>query len=230
MMMWTTNQRDLAGFGGRKIFNRLYQQEQTPIALCVMIAGFGYTLQAPYLYYSKAIPFARGFDVWTIDLEYSRSPAFMELSDAEQENAFAQDQSAIRAFLEEEEKSRDLLFIGKSLGTTVIYELMKQEGIRERTKGCVWLTPGQERHAIHGLLSETDVPGLVVWGTDDRYGKDVDFASTSSRATVTTFSVDGGDHALDTGDRSSTLDHLAHYLDVLETFVADIAVGVMGIE
>ncbi len=216
--MWTNESVELTGFGGRPIYNRYYAHEQPARALCVIIAGYAYTLQAPYLYFSKNAPFVCDYDVLAIDLEYSRTESFLSLGDEDKEQVFLTDIEAIRRYLDDKTGDRRLAFIGKSLGTSTVFRLLQNDHIRSKTDGCVWLTPGQDRRRIFELLSASSMPGMVVWGTRDRYAADVEWPSLSSREHVTTISVEGGDHLLETGDRATTLRLLSVYLDQLDSF------------
>lgn len=217
--MWTTNEVDLFGAGGRRVHNRYYSQDAPSGKTCVLVAGYGYTIDSPYLYFSKDVAFDRGFTILAVDFEYSRNRDFGALPEREQEAAFESDVRGVLTFLSEKAANERLLFIGKSLGTTAIFSLIQEASVGERTIGAVWLTPAQECKNILRFIETKSLPSLVVTGSKDPVTMDVDFEEISRLEHVVHFSVEGADHSLETPERARTLRALGEYLTMLEGFV-----------
>lgn len=220
--MLTTNTVDLFGSKGRGIHNKHYRHDPPTKRTCVVIAGFGYTIEAPYLYFSEGAAFKCGFDVLAIDFEYSRDRELDTLTEDAREERFQSDVRGVQSYLTESAAGDGLFFIGKSLGAAAILSLARNPDIRARTLGAVWLTPSRERHEILRFIGEHSIPSLIASGTDDPVARDVGFGAVVGLPRVTHFSVEGGDHSLETPQRARTLRALQEYLEHLDRFLGSV--------
>jgi pimeloyl-ACP methyl ester carboxylesterase len=229
--MWTNESIELRGSGGRKIFNRYYRwaeedgfSVEVPAAaadrgtgLTVIVAGFGYTLESPYLFYSKHVPYAHGDEVLAIDFEYGRNTAFLEANETERDGWFSEDLRGVADYLTAD-RHRELSFIGKSLGTSVVAGLLENEAVRERTRRAVWLTPGKKRCEIEEIARTGDFPNLFVYGVDDPYTAGTPLDELRKIPNTRIVVVPGADHALETGDPVESIGRLAKYVEILDEF------------
>ncbi|MCK4516442.1 MAG: hypothetical protein KAU31_14365 [Spirochaetaceae bacterium] len=213
--MWSNEKTDLYGHDSRSIYNRLYTHTEPTSHLTVVIAGFAYTIESPYLFYSKHVPYMHGNDILAIDFEYSRNRAFLELSDQEKDAWFHTEVSAIANYLQQQKRYRHLSFIGKSLGTTAVFQLLQDEDLRMRTTSAVWITPGEKRSEIARLMLNDTLRSMVVYGAEDRYAKDAPVTQLRNRPNVDVLVIPGADHALETGDLKTSIKYLSQYLDHL---------------
>lgn len=217
--MWTNESLELVGHNGRRIFNRYYRHTDGASKLAVIVAGFAYTLESPFVFYSKHAPFAHGWDVLGVDLEYSRQPEFTALD--ERERWLAEEIAALERLITTELTYSQLSFIGKSLGTTVVYRLLQNNRIKALTERVVWLTPGPFADRIFTLLLEDDLPGLLVYGDRDHYAAGAPTARLRDRANVDLWIVEGADHALETDSVERSVDNLASYVQRIAAFFAE---------
>lgn len=221
--MWTNESLELVGRNGRRIFNRYYRQAGGADKLAVIVAGFAYTLESPFLFYSKHAPFAQGWDVLGVDLEYSRQAEFAALEESQREAWLAAEIAALERLITTELTYSQLSFIGKSLGTAVVYRLLQKDRIKAITDRVVWLTPAHQASGILKLLLEDDLPGLLVYGDRDDYVADAPTAGLRDRANVDLWVVERADHALETDSVERSVDNLATYVQRLAAFFAESA-------
>jgi pimeloyl-ACP methyl ester carboxylesterase len=214
--MWTSNTIELIGSGGRSIYNRLYMQGKPGHLLTVIVAGFAYTTESPYLFYSKQVPHLHGNDVLAVDFEYSRRGAFLQLSEPEREAWFQEEVGTLNRFLRQQATYQTLSFIGKSLGTTAVFQLLQDEEIHRKTARAAWLTPGEKRSEIAELLLHSPLPSLIVYGAKDRYALDVPVDRLRERSNVDLLLVPGADHALETTSPITSIEYLMRYVHRLE--------------
>jgi pimeloyl-ACP methyl ester carboxylesterase len=215
--VWTNRHVEIAGHAGRPIHNRFYCHEPRSGELTVIIAGFGYTLESPYLFYSRHVPFTNGSDVLAIDLQYSALPEMLGASPEDQESWFQDDTRAIADFITTAPYPR-YNFIGKSLGTTVIYRLLQEDEFRTKVSRVVWLTPGEMHTEIAALLAGGEVRSLAVYGEADRMAESADLETLRTAPNLDLMIVPGADHALETDDVTASVDYLAGYVRRLRDF------------
>lgn len=211
--MWTNSSTEIIGHGGRRIYNRFYAHPRSTGGLTVIVAGYAYTVESPYLFYSKHVPFAHEDDVLTIDFEYSRHDAFLELSDQDKDVWFRAEVEGVADYVRRLDRYDRLSFIGKSLGTTVVFRLLQDSAIREKTRRAVWITPGEKRREIADLLCASPLQSLIVYGGADRYAEDAPIERLQSRSNVSVLVVPDADHALETAaGPPAAIEHLARYV------------------
>ena len=127
--MWTRESIKILGSDKRYIKNRFFKHEDKVDLLTIIVAGFGYTMNAPYIYYSKYIPYQLNSDVLLIDLDYGQLDKFIELPDPQKDEWFKSDLMGIRKCINGFSKYSTLWQIGKSLGTSVIIDLLADPNI-----------------------------------------------------------------------------------------------------
>ncbi len=219
--MWTNNQHRVPGHDDRQILNRHFTHDPKSDELTVIIAGFGYTIESPFLFYSKHVPFGHGSDVLTVDLQYSLNRKFLAASQEERDGWFREDSEAIARTVAGLAYQR-LSFIGKSLGTTIVYGMLQQPTFLERTRRVVWLTPGQLHAEIEELMLTSSLPSLAVYGERDRLAQNTEFEALRSRHNVELMIVPDADHALETDDVFGSVSQLGEYVRRLDAFWSSI--------
>lgn len=216
--MWTNNSIELKGRNGRKINNKYYKQENGSNILTVIIAGFAYTIESPILFYSKHVPFNAGSDVLTIDFEYSRNDNFLNKKEKEQDEWFYEEVNAIAEYIKES-AYKEYHLIGKSLGTTTLLELLKDEEIEKMTKKVVWLTPGVMHEQIYEYIEKAKMKSLVVYGTADPYTTDKEIEKIKKNMNIEIMRIENADHGLESSDMKESIYILKDYIEKLEDFI-----------
>ncbi len=219
--MWTRESIKIIGNNNRHIKNRIFKHEDKTDLLTIIVAGFGYTMDAPYIYYSKYIPYQLNSDVLLIDLDYSQINEFIELPDDKQDEWFEKDLIGIKKGINNLSNYSRLWQIGKSLGTSVIFNLLKEEEIIKKTEKVVWLTPGTQAKEIYSIISDTPIYSFVVYGSKDPYTKSDQIERLRSADNITIFTVQEGDHTLETDDIVESLEYLKTYVKELKGFLSN---------
>lgn len=216
--MWTKDSIEIVGYNKRNIKNRFFVHEVKTDYLTIIVAGFGYTMDAPYIYYSKYIPYQLNSDVLLIDLDYGQLNKFIELPDEKKDEWFEADFIGIKNSINKLSHYLNFWLIGKSLGTTVLLKLFKEKMIREKTRKIVWLTPGLSAEEIYSTIAAYPVPSFVVCGDKDSYTKIEQINKLKAVGNVKILSVMGGDHSLETDDILESIEYLKTYLKELKNF------------
>jgi len=219
-LLWSNTSLPITGRNGRLIYNRIYQSSSPSTSLTIIVAGFGYSADSPYLFYSKHVPFHYENDVLVIDFEYSRDSTFLKLGEEERDALFLEELDSVATLLRVRTDYAQFSFIGKSLGTSAIFYLLGNSFVKEKTVRTIWLTPGEKRAEIEKLLLNELMPGMVVYGEEDRYAKNAPVAELSSRPGLHVLVVPGADHALETHSPRTSIQFLLRYLETLEMLYA----------
>jgi len=219
--MWTRDSIKILGNDKRDIKNRFFKHEDNVDQLTIIVAGFGYTMNAPYIYYSKYIPYQLNSDVLLIDLDYGQLNEFIELPDNKKDEWFEKDVKGIKeCFIKLSNYSR-LWQIGKSLGTSVIFKLLKEEEIMKKTEKVVWLTPGPLAKEIYAKIAEFPISSFVVYGSNDPYTKDSEIEKIRNKDTIRILTLKEGDHSLETDDIEQSIEYLKIYISKLGSFLKE---------
>ncbi|MBR6128349.1 MAG: hypothetical protein IKQ07_01810 [Bacteroidaceae bacterium] len=162
--------------------------------LAVVFPGMGYHSDKPLLYYSKKLAKARGYKVIEISYDFQiRAKDIMNDKEAKNE-AFLHAVSETKKQLSSVNYAdyKNVVFIGKSIGTTVAAYYDKENGINAR-------------HIVFTPVPETfnhlrDNCGIVFHGTADPWC-DTELAETKCEELhLELYKVDGANHSLETND------------------------------
>ncbi|MBI9102428.1 MAG: hypothetical protein JEY99_08445 [Spirochaetales bacterium] len=232
--MWSDKRVDLTGYHGRKIYNKHYVQPEKSSRCTLIISGFAYTMESPFLYYSKMAAFNSGSDVLMVDFEYNRNIDFLDVGDSEKDLWFETEIDSLFEWLLGSGYSGFTL-IGKSLGTTVMFKLLerlesgysrncevdsiKGVGSVPKISHLVWLTPGTFSREIYAYLAMTETPSFLVYGSKDDYSPQVLVETVKNNKVVDIYQVEGANHALETGAMDKDIQNLGDYTVRLEKFI-----------
>ena len=159
--------------------------------LAVLFPGIGYHCDKPLLYYSAKLAGAAGYEV--LPVPYTGFPERVR-GDAEKMRAcldIARSQTEALLASVKWSDFRDILFIGKSIGTIVAAGYALDKGLKVRS---VLLTPLAETFPfVRGSA-------IAFHGTADPWaGTDAIIAACRERG-VPLFLTEGANHSLETGD------------------------------
>lgn len=216
--MWTRDSVEILGFKNRNIKNRFFVHKEKKDLLTIIVAGFGYTMDAPYIYYSKDIPYQMDSDVLLIDLDYGQNNKFIELPEEKKDEWFETDFVGIKNTINKLTNYSNFWLIGKSLGTTVLFKLLQNKIFREKTKKIVWLTPGITAEEIYSSIIEYPIPSFVVYGDEDPYTQNEQIEKIRAARNVKILSIIGGDHSLETNNIVESVEYLLTYVKELKYF------------
>jgi predicted alpha/beta hydrolase len=137
----------------------------------VFLPGFGYSIEAPLFHYMNHYLLESGWNVLSIDYRYNLNNDFLSLSDEEKDEYFKNDCLLLQKELEKKLDSGETLFIAKSLGTSVLYNMLSQsDKLRgNQNSSFVWLTPAGLNKEICSLLSDYALNSLYIQGDADSF-------------------------------------------------------------
>ena len=135
--------------------------------IILVFAGFGYTLDQPYLYYSIRLATELGFKCIGFDLQYYANTRFLKLNEKEQDEYFENDIASIENFIKNNDLNKTKIAIGKSLGTTIISRLIKNEVLNKQCD-YVLFTPGTEWNNIIPIITNNESRTFIVGSKADK--------------------------------------------------------------
>lgn len=186
--------------------------------LTVLIAGFGYNLDKPLFYYTNKLLEEKDTDILKIDLGYTLNEKFLSLSEDLKEKQFESDIEIIKKYLEKS-SYEDYIFIGKSLGTTICYNLLKSKIIYSKTKSVIWFTPGLKAYDISEFLQSAKFKSLLIFGGKDEYAKDLDIEKLKKNKNLRLYSISDGNHSLEVTDCIESISVLHKIIVEVSTFL-----------
>ena len=189
--------------------------------LTIVFGGFGYNLDMPIFYYTLKFLDTKKTDVLQINLGYDQDKKFLRLSEDEQDEIFIKDLEHIDKFLESLDYD-NFLFIGKSLGTTSCYTLLKDKTLYDKTLGCVWITPGTYASDINNFILESDIKSLIIYGTNDEYSKMLDLEKLNKEEHIKLFEVSKANHSLECDTLTDSIINLEKIIKEISTFISSI--------
>ncbi len=216
--MWTKKSIEIVGNNKRNIKNRFFSHREKTNLLTIIVAGFGYTMDAPYIYYSKYIPYQLDSDVLVIDLDYGQLDKFTEISDEKKDLWFKNDFEGIKDSIDKLTDYSKFWLIGKSLGTTVLYNLLKEKKLRIKTEKIIWLTPGTKAEEIYSAIVDLPISSFVVYGDKDPYTQNSQIDKLKASENIKILSLKEGDHSLETDDILQSIEYLKTYVKELKYF------------
>ena len=175
--------------------------------LAVIFPGMGYHSDKPLLYYSKKLAKARGYEVIEIKYDFQiRAKDIM--NDKEGKNdAFLHAVGETKKQLSAVSYAdyRDIIFIGKSIGTTVAAYYDKENVI-------------DAKHVVFTPVPETfkhlrDNCGIVFHGTADPWCETTLAESKCEELHLELFKVAGANHSLETDDPIVDCSRMPEILD-----------------
>jgi predicted alpha/beta-hydrolase family hydrolase len=220
--MWTTASWSIEGFGRLAVPNAFYEKSTANIRLGVVFPGYGYTVDAPLLFYTNALLSQLGYDVLNLNYEYNRNQAYQKSSDSEREAWFREDISGVVSSLASHTQYSEWVFIGKSLGTTAMLQVLESHRFDKKARS-VWLTPAGALPHITDFLSKERIVSLFLVGTEDRFYDAAEYAKLQSLPHVHVEAISAADHCLDLKD--DVLGSLRILQEAIESIRSFLSVG-----
>ena len=183
--------------------------------LAVFFPGIGYTVDKPLLYYSCRIAASYGYEIKR--LPYSGFPQKVRGDKKKMAECFQIALTQAGEMLSETDLSAydDILFIGKSIGTTVAADLAAKSLAVSRIRFVLY-TP------LEDTLAFPFKNAVVFTGTDDPWvgGSESRIAELCRRKNISCFIIPRANHSLETGNPLADIETLRYVMDVTEKFIA----------
>jgi pimeloyl-ACP methyl ester carboxylesterase len=168
--MMKENYLPLRGYQGRSVQNLFWSNTEDPEGLAVLFPGYSYPTDAPLFHYLKLHLLSRNWAVLALEYRYNENREFLDSPDEEQERFISEEALLIREQLESQISFNRCLFAGKSLGTTILYEMLKT-GLpwKRETNRFLWFTPAESNKEICRFITQHQIPSLYIIGDKDPY-------------------------------------------------------------
>jgi len=188
--------------------------------LVIFYPGYNYTLKAPVFFYLQELFSQEGFDILGIDYRYNENNDFLNVSDEEKDIWFRYDCSAIgRAVKDFSEEYSRIVYVGKSLGTTMLMNQVKDGLIHEKAE-TIYLTPGSNSEEIYLTINETRNRTLVIYGNADKYYKEAYIDYIKHRKDTYIKEVRNAGHVFEEeGNVNQSILNLAEVIDLVHDFI-----------
>ncbi|MGI0141396.1 MAG: hypothetical protein ACREBF_01955, partial [Candidatus Micrarchaeales archaeon] len=188
--------------------------------LAILFPGMGYTCRMPLLYYATAILLGSGFDVLWAEHAYNKNKKFSTLSQAKQNNLIANDVSAIYNAVKNQGTYKNLVLLGKSIGTVAVGELLRREQLPKNLK-IIWLTPLLNRPNLVDIMKNcAHENSLTVIGTKDPHYNLAELKSIQKMNKGRLLIIKNVDHGLENDeDFRETLSALGKFTESVKKFV-----------
>ncbi|MCG8569990.1 MAG: hypothetical protein MJB14_07595 [Spirochaetes bacterium] len=164
------NTIEILGKDDRIINNYFWKSENKASNLAIFFPGFRYPTEAPLFHFLKLHLIKNNFDVFAIEYRYNEIPNFLNLSANEQDDYLYKEIKIIKKVLETLSDYSKYCFISKSLGTTILYNMVKEnlQIFKKKNSQCIWLTPFEKNKEIIELLAAEEINSIYIIGKDDR--------------------------------------------------------------
>ena len=180
--------------------------------LAVLFPGIGYTCTKPLLYYAGKIAAAQGYKV--VPVAYGDFPRDAKGDPLKMRicfvNAYEQAEETLRDVRWAEYE--DVLFIGKSIGTTVAARYTREQRVGAR---LILLTPLAETFRFTGG------DAIAFHGTADPWAETAEIKRMCREQGIPLCLTEGANHSLETGEVQKDLAALAETMKVIEQFILE---------
>jgi hypothetical protein len=210
---------DIRGYRDEAVPNTFFRQEGETQGIAILLPGWGYTCQAPLLYYAMRVMQSLGADVLQVEYAYNRRPDFLALPEAEQTRWLFTDVTAAFHTALQQRAYQEVTLIGKSLGTLALSHLVSHPPSAAHAR-AIWLTPvlGTERFLEN--IRQWGGQSLFVIGTADPYYDENRLRELESATGGEALVIDGADHGLEIeGNVWRSLQELERIMRAIKAFL-----------
>lgn len=207
----------IAGYAGKPVLNRFFEQDQAATKLGIVLPGLGYNCDMPLLYYPTRLLLARGADVLQLRPDYA-TPEFQSLPGEERAHRAGADAlAALHAGLAQRDYLQ-IILIGKSIGTLAMAHLVSTEA-RLANAATVWLTPVFRGRRVVEAAMQFKGPAFFVAGTSDTIFDAEAMASIREATNAEALIMQGADHSMEIpGDPLRSLSVLDQVVRAIANF------------
>lgn len=187
--------------------------------LIIVLAGFGYTINHPLLYYVKNIAKELKCDYLGIDFDYKNNPLFLQKLENDKDVYFEEDNVLVKEYTKDKSKTyQRIVFIGKSMGTSIIKRLVDDIELLNKS-ALVLMTPGTEWSSIIEKIVTINNPILVIGGLGDVNYRVEGLEKIYTMENIKVLELKDTNHALETGNVDQDLEILNRVISAIKEFI-----------
>ena len=180
--------------------------------IACLFPGIGYTCDKPLLYYSGKMLKGMGWEV--VPVPYSGFPEKVK-GDSEKmrlcaEMALEQSEEILRGI--EWKGYREILFVGKSVGTVVCGTYASAHGIDCRR---ILFTP------VEATFGYAGGEAIAFHGTSDPWAENDVIRECCRKQGIPLYETEGANHSLETGDVEKDIKELRKVMKTVKEFISD---------
>ena len=217
--MYSSSSWNILGYDNKQVPNTFYETKTGNGFLAVVFPGFSYSSEAPLLFYIKEILIHNAHDILSVDFSYSRNPEFLSVDESTQTTWFQQDVTSVYEEVLRHPQYQQLLLVGKSMGTTAMYNLIRS-GLKHENTCFIWITPGILHNEIAQTIRNLDKPSLILVGTADPYYDEKDYREIEHNSKTTMETFENAGHLLEIAQNvSMSIANLKRCAAVVDRFI-----------
>ena len=204
----------IRGYGGRSVPNRLFRQAGAQ-RLALILPGLRYTCDMPLLFYTARLMIQRGAAVLQVHSDYTQA-AYQSAPGSEQGRWLAEDtQAAYQAGLAADD-FRELILIGKSIGTLALASLVAG-GVEAPG---IWLTPLLHQPRLVEAALQQKGPALFIGSSSDPTFDLAQMQRIQAAGKGEGLVIPGADHSLEIpGDVLASLEIMRQVVERILAFL-----------
>ncbi len=185
-----------------------------PGKIAVLFPGLGYTCDKPLLYYSGKLCLKLGYRV--IPVPYTGFPKNIKGDARKMREAFFSAMRQTELLLKDVDWGLydDILFIGKSIGTTVAAMFAKEHNLSVR---CIHFTPLEETFSY----TSTQIQILAFHGTSDPWARTEKITAACEEQKIPLYLTEYANHSLETGEIMTDIQNLLVTMERVESFISE---------
>ncbi len=162
-----------------------------------LMPGLGYRIENPILYFTQKLLIDLGYQIAQVNYTYDKLDGFQDLDVSKIMEILADDATSIGHAVTDFSNHDEVMFVGKSLGTIMMANLVIQNEITP--DHLVWLTPAAATPDVDKCIKQQAARSFVAVGTNDKY-YDHDQFKTYSNHGATLCTIEGLGHVLEAKD------------------------------
>jgi dienelactone hydrolase len=211
----------IAGYADLPLPNRFFRNNQPPQkhpkTLAVILPGLNYSCDMPLLFYPAKLMLDWGADVLQVHSDYTTA-IYQTATRQDQAVWLATDTRAALRAGQSQDDYRQLVLIGKSIGTLALASLV--EGNLDLTAVAIWLTPLLRQTRLLQAATSTRLSGLFVASRSDPTFDADGLERIKTQALAETLLFDGANHSLELpGDVFRSLEIIRQVLQGIQSFL-----------
>lgn len=183
--------------------------EQNSDTLVVILPGEGYSNMKPIMYYTQKITSELGLDVICIDYGFQISHKDFDIQ-TELDIVIGETKDVLKKCLDKNYKN--IVFIGKSLGTIIQNKLSK--GLIDYEQIHIYLTPVDKT-----FENTINYPCLVITGTADNKINSSNMIKIGKMKNIELIKIYRGNHRLECSDALKSIEMLNETMKMLRKFI-----------
>ena len=145
---------------------KLSEENANSDSIALLLPGLGYRTHHPIFYFTEQLLHQKGLRTAHVNYHYDLQNGFRDLAFDDAMLHLEKDAELVAKALEQLSRHEELIFVGKSLGTVMMANLLSL-GVKN-VKQMLWLTPSLGLERVHEQIEQNAGQSFVAIGTNDK--------------------------------------------------------------